>query len=132
MKGDAGSVLVVDDLAEQRDIYRTILAHAGLRVFEAKDGESALRLARGQAPEVVLLDVCLPDVDGFEVARRLKADPATSAIPIVMLTAGPVEDGEPDDPAAWDEFLSKPVQPRDVLAAVQRHLRPTPVGGHAA
>ncbi|HVG43599.1 MAG TPA: response regulator [Longimicrobium sp.] len=118
----AGYVLVVDDIAEQRDIYEAMFTHAGLRVLEAKDGETAVSLARAHLPDVVLLDVCLPDVDGYEVIRRLKADERTSGISIVLLTACAL----PGDAAARDadyaEFLVKPIQPRDALAAVQRQL----------
>lgn len=119
----AGYVLVVDDLADQREIYGTILTHAGLRVLEAQDGETALHLARAHLPDVMLLDVCLPDVDGFEVIRRLKADRRTRPISIVLLTAGAVPERAPGVAPAWDEFLAKPVQPREALAAVRRHLR---------
>src|SRR5215218_7935035 len=109
----AGYVLVVDDIAEQREIYGTILQHAGLRVLEAKDGETAVHLALAHLPDVMLLDVCLPDVDGFEVIRRLKADERTSRISIIILTACVLPENEPAGGAAYDEFLSKPVQPRD-------------------
>lgn len=114
-----GYVLIVDDLPEQREIYRAMLAHAGLRVFEATDGETAVSLARAHLPDVVLLDVCLPGVDGFEVIRRLKADVRTRPIRIVLLTATAVTGS---DGGGYEELLSKPVQPRDALAAVRRHL----------
>src|SRR5215217_6265329 len=114
----AGYVLVVDDIAEQREIYEAIFTHAGLRVLEANDGETAVHLARAHLPDVVLLDVCLPDVDGFEVIRRLKADQRTRPISIVLLTAATLPEGGPA--GAYEEFLAKPVDPRDALAAVQR------------
>jgi len=116
-------VLVVDDLAEQREIYRTILLHEGFRVLEAGDGDTALSLARAHVPDVVLLDICLPDVDGFEVIRRLKADPRTSRIRIVLLTATAVAEDAVDG-AGYDEYLAKPVQPSEALEAVRRHLPP--------
>jgi len=123
MTSDGGGyVLVVDDIAEQREIYEAIFTHAGLRVLEAKDGETAVTLARAHLPDVVLLDVCLPDVDGYEVIRRLKADERTRRISIVVLTACALPADEPARAAAYDEFLVKPVQPRDALAAVQRQL----------
>ncbi|HET7233307.1 MAG TPA: response regulator [Longimicrobium sp.] len=112
-------VLVVDDMAEQREIYSTILLHAGLRVLEAADGETAVHMARAHVPDVVLLDVCLPGADGFEVIRQMKADPRTRRIPIVLLTATAVTD---DDGGGYEELLSKPVQPREALAAVTRQL----------
>ena len=114
-----GYVLVVDDLAEQREIYSAMLAHAGLRVMEATDGETAVRLARAHLPDVMLLDVCLPGVDGFEVIRRLKADQRTRPIRIVLLTASAVTD---QDGGGYEELLAKPVPPREALAAVRRQL----------
>ena len=122
----AGYVLVVDDLAEQRDIYRAMLLHAGLRVLEAEDGQTAVDLARAHVPDVVLLDLCLPDVDGFEVIRRLKGEPRTRRIPILLVTAAAV----PDTAAGrCAELLRKPVQPRDALAAVRRYLPPSVADG---
>lgn len=125
-------VLVVDDIAEQREIYGAILEHAGLRVLEAHDGETAVSLARAHLPSVMLLDVCLPDVDGYEVIRRLKADERTCGISIVLLTACAFPEDDPAREAAYDEFLTKPVQPRDALAAVQRQLHPRTASGLAA
>jgi len=116
-------VLVVDDIAEQREIYEVLFTHAGLRVLEAKDGETAVALAQAHLPDVVLLDICLPDVDGYEVIRRLKADERTRRIAIVLLTACAFPDDELARDADYDEFLVKPIHPRDALAAVQRQLR---------
>lgn len=129
MSERAGSyVLVVDDLAEQREIYRAMLAHAGLRVLEATDGETAVHLARAHLPDV-LLDVCLPGVDGFEVIRRLKADPRTRRIRIVLLTAAAVTE---QNGGGYEEMLAKPVPPREALEAVRRHLHPASENGRAA
>jgi CheY-like chemotaxis protein len=119
--GDAGAryVLVVDDLDEQREIYRAILLHAGLHVLEAADGETAVHLARAHLPDVVLLDVALPGLDGLAVIRLMKADPRTRRIPIVLLTAATLPD---DDGGGYEELLSKPVPPRDALEAVNRQI----------
>jgi CheY-like chemotaxis protein len=121
MNGQTGHVLVVDDRPEQREIYSTMLVHAGMSVLEARDGETAMSLARAHLPDVVLLDICLPDVNGFEVARRLRADQRTSCIRIVMLTASGGPDCVPGG-VAYDEFLFKPVEPREALNAVRRLL----------
>ncbi|HYH82985.1 MAG TPA: response regulator [Longimicrobium sp.] len=116
-----GYVLVVDDLAEQREIYRAILLHEGFRVLEAGDGDTAVSLARAHVPDVMLLDICLPGVDGFEVIRRLKADQRTRRISIVLLTASAIPEDDRDG-ALYDEYLAKPIQPREAVAAVRRHL----------
>ena len=127
MAGNAhADVLLVDDLQEQREIYAAILQHAGLSVLEASDGKTALDLALAHLPGVMLLDLCLPDIDGFEVIRRLRSEPRTRPIPVLLLTAAAV----PEDTPGFAELLTKPIQPRDALAAVRRHL-PPPRNGRA-
>ncbi len=115
----AAYVLLVDDLPEQREIYREMLRHAGMLVLEAPNGQTAVALARAHIPDVVLLDVRLPDFDGFEVMRRLRAEPCTRQIPVLLLTATPVPE---ESVRGFAELLTKPVPPRDALAAVRRHL----------
>lgn len=80
-------VLVVDDDSRNRKLVRDVLRRAGLGTLEAADGEEAIALARAHAPDLVLMDLRLPDLDGTEALRRLKADPATAPIPVVALTA---------------------------------------------
>ena len=80
-------VLVVDDDARNRKLVRDVLRRAGLGTIEAAGAEDALALARAHVPDLVLMDLRLPDLDGAEAARRLKADPATAHIPVVALTA---------------------------------------------
>lgn len=116
------SVLLVDPLPEQREIYRVLFEHAGLRVIEAADGKTALALARAHLPDVVVLEPRLPDVDGAEVTRALAAGPGTHRIPVIVLTASPVWERA----AGIAETLLKPVLPRAALAAVRRHLAPLP------
>jgi DNA-binding response OmpR family regulator len=80
-------VLVIDDERSIRLLCRINLAASGMEVLEAADGSTGIELARSERPDLVLLDVMMPGLDGWEVARRLAADPATSEIPIVFLTA---------------------------------------------
>jgi len=80
-------VLVVDDDARNRKLVRDVLRRAGLATIEAAAAEDALALARAHVPDLVLMDLRLPDLDGAEALRRLKADPATACIPVVALTA---------------------------------------------
>ncbi len=117
-------VLVVDDLPEQRDIYCTLLRLHGFDVLEAADGEQAVSLALVARPHVILMDVVLPVLDGWEATRRLKADPGTAAIPIIVLTArATVADRETTRAAGADTYLSKPCEPRTVLQEVQRYTK---------
>ena len=117
-------VLIVEDTPDNRDIYRTILEFAHHAVLEAVNGEEGLRLVRERRPDIVIMDVTMPVMDGLEATRRLKGDPETSAIPVLVLTAH-ARAGDRDDAvqAGADAYLSKPCAPKDVLAAVERLLR---------
>jgi CheY-like chemotaxis protein len=79
--------LVVDDYDDAREMYAEFLAYKGFEVIQAQNGLQAVALAESLLPDLIVLDLALPDIDGIEVTRRLKKSPATSAIPIVMLTA---------------------------------------------
>lgn len=117
------AVLLVEDNAENREIYATILDHDGYRVLEVADGEAALRVAREEHPELILLDISIPLIDGWEVAERLKADDSTRAIPVVALTAHALpEDHQRARDLGCDAYLAKPVRPRRVLEEVRRLL----------
>jgi CheY-like chemotaxis protein len=80
-------VLIVDDYRDCREMYAAYLEYAGFRVSKAANGGEALRLARAEQPDLILMDLGLPGIDGVEVTRLLKADPATTKVPVVALTA---------------------------------------------
>ncbi|MHB1265020.1 MAG: response regulator [Gemmatimonadaceae bacterium] len=116
-------VLLVEDNEDNRIVYSTILTHFGFRVLEAHTAGEALELARTEHPGLVLMDVGLPDMSGWDATRRLKGDPATSQIPIVALTAHALAEHRAEAVAAGcDGYLAKPVEPREVLAEVRRWL----------
>ena len=81
------TVVLVDDHDSQREIYELALSTAGFVVHEAASGERAIEMIRVRRPDVVVLDLAMPKLDGWEVCRRLKSDPETSGIPIVVVTA---------------------------------------------
>ena len=119
-------VLLVEDNEDNRIIYSTILKHAGFQVEEVGDGESAIEIARTLQPALILMDVSIPKVDGWEATRRLKADPATRRIPVIALTAHALQsDREKAAEIGFDEYIPKPAPPNDVLQAVQRYLTPS-------
>lgn len=126
------SVLVVEDNELNRRLFCHVLSLAGHRVLEATDGVEALRSARQQRPDLVLLDVELPRLSGLEVARCLRDDPSTSAIPVLAISAF-VSDSAVREAlnAGCVGYLRKPVGPADMIAAVSEALRITPqaVGG---
>ena len=112
-------VLVVDDLADQRAIFRAVLEHRGYQVLEAEDGEGAVRLAEEDRPDLILMDVNLPWMDGWEVTRRLKAVPRTAAIPVVAVSAHVGSEGTAQaDESGCSAFLSKTEDPRRVADVI--------------
>ncbi|MBD0319090.1 MAG: response regulator [Gemmatimonadetes bacterium] len=120
-------VLIVEDNPDNRDIYCTFLRHHGLTVLEAVDGAEGVRMAMEHLPGVVLMDVGLPVLDGLEATRRIKAHPATAAIPVLALTAHAMEsDRRACADAGCDAFLAKPAEPSRVLEMV-RALLPAPL-----
>jgi CheY-like chemotaxis protein len=117
------TVLLVEDNEDNLRIYSTILTHAGYTVIEASDGETALAAARGHRPALILMDISIPKIDGWEVTRRLKADGATAGIPIVALTAhAQPADREMAKAVGCNGYIAKPADPLEVLAEVRRHL----------
>jgi CheY-like chemotaxis protein len=116
-------VLIVDDFVDIREAYGDFLRYRGYRVAEASDGAQAVVQAQALLPDVVLMDLSLPGMDGWEATRRLKADPRTRAIRVVALTghalAGVAESAHD---AGCDSFLTKPCLPQDVVAEVRRVL----------
>jgi two-component system phosphate regulon response regulator PhoB len=117
-------ILVVDDEADIRELVRLNLTREGYEVLDCETGERALSLARAQTPDLVVLDLMLPGMDGLEVCRRLKADPKTAQLPIVILTAK----GEESDVVAGlevgaEDYVTKPFSGKVLVARVRRLLR---------
>lgn len=119
-------ILLVEDHDDNRKIYRTILVHSGFQVLEAQDGRSGIRIAREARPDLILMDVSIPHIDGWEATRILKADAETAHIPIVALTAHALkEDRQRALDAGCDGYLAKPVEPRKVVEEVRRFIGAT-------
>ena len=117
-------ILIVDDTEANRDILATRLAAHGYQVAEAADGEEALAAAYQYLPDLILLDVMMPKIDGVEVCRRLKADKSLSFMPIILVTArGDSKDVVAGLDAGADEYLVKPVDQMALLARVKSVLR---------
>jgi len=121
------TILLADDNLDDRTIYAVILEHHGYHVLLAANGEEAVRMASEQRPDLMLMDLVMPLVDGLAATRRLKEDPATAGIPVVMITAHALTGvREKAEAAGCDAFLFKPVAPRRVIEEVRRHLRALP------
>jgi CheY-like chemotaxis protein len=116
-------VLLVDDVPDNVALLHDALDEAGYTVLVALDGESALRRATQARPDVVLLDAVMPGMDGFEVARLLKANPDTAAIPIIFMTGlTETEHLEAALDAGGVDYVTKPVKPREVIARMDVHI----------
>jgi DNA-binding response OmpR family regulator/DNA-binding CsgD family transcriptional regulator len=117
-------VLIVDDVPDNLSLLHDALDEAGYTVLVATDGPGAITRAQQAQPDIVLLDALMPGMDGFEVARRLKAGPATEAIPIVFMTAlTETEHVVAAFAAGGVDYVTKPIQPREVLARIAAHTR---------
>ncbi len=119
----AAKVLIVEDDLESLKLLGLMLQSRGYQILAAQNGPQALQKAATDTPDLVLLDVMMPGIDGFEVARRLRADPRTAHIPIIMLTArGQVTDKVAGFEAGADEYLVKPVHPAELLTRIETLL----------
>lgn len=126
--GDKRTVLVVDDYDDAREMYAEYLEFAGFRVETARDGAEAVEKANSAQPDVILMDLSLPVMDGWEATRRLKSAEDTRDIPVVALT-GHVLAGSSEvaKEAGADEFLAKPALPTDVEQRIRKMLKPNRV-----
>ena len=117
------SILIVDDNALNLKLARVVLATEGFDVRTASNAEEALQLLRTVTPRLILMDVQLPGIDGLELTRRLKADPATRAIRVVALTAYAMKgDDEKAFAAGCDGYITKPIDVERLLAVVSSFL----------
>jgi len=115
-------ILVVEDNAKNMKLFRDILDAKGYATLEAGSGEDAVELALAHVPDLVLMDIQLPGIDGLEALRRIRADVRTSTLPVIALTAQAMEgDDERFLAAGFDAYISKPVNVIDLLATVARH-----------
>lgn len=126
-EAQAPLVLVVDDVAHGREIFAEYLEFRGFRVVTASDGLEALDKSFELRPDVILMDLSLPALDGWEATRRLKEDPRTREIPIIALTAHALQSAHDKAKAAGcDAVVTKPCIPRDLEAEVRRQLEARP------
>jgi phosphate regulon transcriptional regulator PhoB len=120
----AATVLVVDDEKDLVDLVKYHLEKEGLKCLEARDGETALQVAKERIPDLVVLDLMLPGLDGLEICRKLRKDPKTSSIAIIMLTAKAEEvDRIVGLEMGADDYMVKPFSPRELVARVKAVLR---------
>src|SRR3954447_15423446 len=110
-------ILLVEDNEDNRIIYSTVLRHVGYDVLEAEDGEQALKVARESRPDLILMDISIPKIDGWEATRTLRREKGLANVPIIALTAHALpDDRDKAALAGFSAYLAKPVEPRVVVA----------------
>jgi two-component system, cell cycle response regulator DivK len=125
---DAQTVLIVEDQIEMRAINAMYLHHHGFRVLATDNGIEALEAARANHPDLILMDVSIPGMDGIRATAELKRDPATMGIPVLIVTAHPYGSvGRRAADAGCDGYLTKPCDPRRILQEVRALLTPAAV-----
>lgn len=128
----AFKILVVDDEPTLVRLMEFILARQGHEMLAAANGEEALARARADKPDLILLDIMMPRIDGYEVARLLRADPETARLPIIMLSAkAQDEDVRRGREVGVDDYITKPFSPDHLVRVVTGHLRRVREGADA-
>ena len=122
-KRTAPRILVVEDDPDNRRIVVRVLTSESYETFEAADGRSAIACARAEHPDLIIMDLAMPGMDGWEASRQLKNDPQTADIPIIALTAFAMRgDEERARDAGCDGYLSKPCRPQTIRDTVRQFL----------
>lgn len=120
------TILLVEDNEFNRDMLSRRLTRKGFSVLIAEDGSSGIKMTREKMPDLILMDVSLPDIDGLEITRQLKADPQTRRIPIIVITAhAMVGDRQQSLAAGADDYHIKPVELSTLLSQIQALLPPS-------
>jgi two-component system cell cycle response regulator DivK len=116
-------ILVVEDQEDDRQIIRDMLAATDYEIVEAEDGEQALAAVAKERPDLILMEIQLPSMDGYEAMRRIRTDPALLSIPIIAVTSyAPNEEEQKARAAGCDDFVPKPYSPRQLLAKIRQYI----------
>jgi two-component system cell cycle response regulator DivK len=116
-------ILVVEDHEDNRRILRDLLTNVGFQLIEAETGPDGVEMAKMHQPDLILMDLQLPGIDGYEATRRIRADPRLSSVPIIAVTSYALSgDEERAFAAGCSAYISKPYSPRQLLASIREHL----------
>jgi two-component system, cell cycle response regulator DivK len=117
-------ILVIEDQVDDRQIIRDMLAGTDYEITEADDGEHALAAVAKERPDLILMEIRLPSMDGYETMRRIRTDPALLSIPIIALSSyAPSEEQQKARAAGCDDFVPKPYSPHQLLAKIRTYLQ---------
>ncbi len=116
-------ILIVEDQDDNRMILRDLLGVAGFEILEAVNGAEGVEAAKRELPDLILMDVEMPEMDGYEATRRIKDDPDTALIPVIVVTSYALSgDEEKARSAGCDDYVTKPFSPRALLATIRDRL----------
>ena len=117
-------ILVIEDTSDNLEIMQIVLEAEGYAVIIATEGVQGVALAKSERPDAILMDIRLPDIDGYEATRRIKADPVTSSIPVIAVTSYAMSgDRKKCLDAGCDDYLTKPYLPPDLLTMLKKCLK---------
>lgn len=120
--GTNPTILLAEDHDDTRGVYSLILRHFGFQVEEATNGLDAVEIARATKPSLVLMDIGLPGLDGWQASRILKADPATAGIPLIAFSGTVISIADLGTAATFDGYILKPISPLELVRRVQAYL----------
>jgi two-component system cell cycle response regulator DivK len=116
-------ILVIEDHEDNRQLLRDLLMNSGLEMIEATTGLDGVAMAKSHRPDLILMDIQLPGIDGYEATRRIKAEPALKDVPIIAVTSYALTgDATKAYAAGCVGYVTKPYSPRELLATIRRHL----------
>jgi two-component system cell cycle response regulator DivK len=117
------SILIVEDQEDNRQILRDLLSSTDYEMVEAENGQEALDAVARKRPDLILMDIQLPVMDGYEATRRIKANPEWQSIPVIVVTSYALSgDAEKARAAGCDDYVTKPYSPRQLLAKIREYL----------
>jgi two-component system, cell cycle response regulator DivK len=117
-------ILVVEDQPDDRQIIRDVLAGTDYEITEAEDGEHALAAVAKERPDLILMEIQLPSMDGYEAMRRIRTDPALLSVPIIAVSSyAPSEEQQKAWAAGCDDFVPKPYSPHQLLEKIRQYLQ---------
>jgi two-component system cell cycle response regulator DivK len=118
------TILVVEDQEDNRQILRDLLGASDYEMVEAENGQEAIDAVAKKKPDLILMDIQLPVMDGYEATRRIKANPDWKSIPIIVVTSYALSgDAEKARAAGCDDYVTKPYSPRQLLAKIREYLK---------
>jgi two-component system cell cycle response regulator DivK len=116
-------ILVVEDQDDNMQILRDLLDSVGYEIIEARDGAEGVKVVKVERPDLILMDIQLPELDGYEATRQIKADPELRTIPIIVVTSYALSgDEDKAREAGCDDYVPKPYSPRQLLAKIMKYL----------